>query len=90
MRKVLFGICLIVYSLFGSTDVCARDVISFNGGWEFKKGPFGTEAMQVVQKWSGDWEKVEIPHTWNAKDMQVKEASFYEGALPTCHILQIL
>ena len=79
MRKVLFGICLIVYSLFGSTDVCARDVISFNGGWEFKKGPFGTEAMQVVQKWSGDWEKVEIPHTWNAKDMQVKEASFYEG-----------
>ena len=41
MRKVLFGICLIVYSLFGSTDVSARDVISFNGGWEFKKGPFG-------------------------------------------------
>lgn len=79
MRKVLFGICLIVYSLFGSTDVCARDVISFNSGWEFKKGPFGTEAMQVAQKWSGDWEKVEIPHTWNAKDMQVKEASFYEG-----------
>ena len=38
MRKVLFGICLIVYSLFGSTDVSARDVISFNGGWEFKKG----------------------------------------------------
>lgn len=79
MRKVLFGICLIVHSLFGSTDVSARDVISFNGGWEFKKGPFGTEAMQVAQKWSGDWEKVEIPHTWNAKDMQVKEASFYEG-----------
>ena len=79
MRKVLFGICLIVYSLLGSTDVSARDVISFNGGWEFKKGPFGTEAMQVAQKWSGDWEKVEIPHTWNAKDMQVKEASFYEG-----------
>jgi len=51
MRKVLFGICLIVYSLFGSTDVCARDVISFNSGWEFKKGPFGTEAMQVAQKW---------------------------------------
>lgn len=79
MRKVLFGICLIVYSLFGSTDVSARDVISFNGGWEFEKGPFGTEAMQVAQKWSGNWEKVEIPHTWNAKDMQVKEASFYEG-----------
>ena len=51
MRKVLFGICLIVYSLFGSTDVSARDVISFNGGWEFEKGPFGTEAMQVAQKW---------------------------------------
>lgn len=40
MRKVLFGICLIVYSLLGSTDVSARDVISFNGGWEFKKGPW--------------------------------------------------
>ena len=27
----------------------------------------------------GKWETVNLPHTWNAKDMQVKAASFYEG-----------
>ena len=25
------------------------------------------------------WSEVEIPHTWNAKDMQVQANSFYEG-----------
>ena len=57
----------------------ARDVTSFNDGWEFKKGPFAIDAMQVAAKWNADWEQVTVPHTWNADDMQKKTNSFYAG-----------
>lgn len=75
LHYVFLFACLLLIS----AQVSSREVTSFNAGWEFKKGPFAEEVMQAAQKWNGSWEKVEIPHTWNAKDMQVKEASFYEG-----------
>lgn len=28
-------------------DTSARDVISFNTGWQFKKGPFSTDPMRA-------------------------------------------
>lgn len=46
-----------------------RVEISFNDGWAFKK----TEATA-----NQAWEKVKIPHTWNATDMQ-NTKDFYEG-----------
>lgn len=78
-NKTLF--LLVVLLMLGISDkVDARDVTSFNDGWEFKKGPFSKEAMQVAQKWNADWQEVTIPHTWNADDMQKKASAFYEGA----------
>lgn len=55
----------------------AREVTPFNNGWEFKKGPFPTDAMQTAARWNADWEQVNVPHTWNADDMQKKTNSFY-------------
>lgn len=57
-----------------------RIVQSFNDGWVFKKAPAGDEWVVEVPRWAGGWEKVEIPHTWNAQDMQVKANDFYQGA----------
>ena len=57
----------------------AREVTPFNNGWEFKKGPFPTDAMQTDARWNADWEQVNVPHTWNADDMQKKTNSFYAG-----------
>lgn len=57
----------------------AREVTSFNNGWEFKKGPFTTDAMQTAARWNADWEQVNVPHTWNADDMQKKTNNFYAG-----------
>lgn len=59
----------------------AREVTPFNNGWEFKKGPFPTDAMQTAARWNADWEQVNVPHTWNADDMQKKTNSFYAGEL---------
>lgn len=70
-------IALLMLGISGKID--AREVASFNDGWEFKKGPFSKETMQAVQKWNSDWQEVSIPHTWNADDMQKQASAFYEG-----------
>ena len=57
-----------------------RKVESFNSGWSFKKAPAEKELAINAPKWDKGWLEVEIPHTWNAKDMQVQANSFYEGA----------
>lgn len=57
-----------------------RKVESFNSGWSFKKAPAEKELAVNAPKWDKGWSEVEIPHTWNAKDMQVQANSFYEGA----------
>lgn len=56
-----------------------RQVSSFNNDWLFKKGPFPSEMLNAVQRWNAGWKEVELPHTWNATDMQVKADDFYEG-----------
>ncbi|WP_293707125.1 glycoside hydrolase family 2 protein [uncultured Parabacteroides sp.] len=57
-----------------------RKVESFNSGWSFKKAPVEKELALNAPKWESGWSEVEIPHTWNAKDMQVQAYNFYEGA----------
>ena len=57
-----------------------RKVESFNSGWSFKKAPAEKELAINAPKWDKGWSELEIPHTWNAKDMQVQANSFYEGA----------
>ena len=51
-------------------SVHARQTLSFNEGWEFKKGPFAEDVMKSSSQWNGQWESVTITNTWNAQDMQ--------------------
>lgn len=64
--------------LFATTSM-ARQVSSFNDGWEFKRGPFPADAFRSASVWQGKWERVNIPHTWNAVDMQTRYNNFYQG-----------
>ncbi|MDR1738188.1 MAG: beta-galactosidase [Candidatus Symbiothrix sp.] len=50
-----------------------RETVPFNDGWQFKK------PENLLQTTSDTWQQVDIPHTWNAEDMQVKKNIFYEG-----------
>lgn len=79
MKQLLFLFCAAAASLLGGHDAHAREVTSFCNGWEFKKGPISTEPVKAVAAWNGKWEAVEIPHTWNATDMQTKYNDFYAG-----------
>lgn len=76
-RWLLYGLI----GVFGFTGVMAqgRDVRSFNEGWLFKKGPFTEDPVKFRASWAQGWKNVEIPHTWNAKDMQLQHNAFYAG-----------
>ena len=54
----------------------SREVISFNQDWAFKKGPFTTDLLQYGNVFSGTWQSIAVPHTWNSKDMQVRNDRF--------------
>lgn len=80
MRKLSYLIIACLCLCSSIFPLMARQVTAFNTGWQFKKGPFAADPMRAASQWDGKWEAVEIPHTWNAKDMQVQSGSFYEGA----------
>ncbi len=73
IRNLYTTICLIlIFTCYINTANAQslRQNLAFNTDWLFKKTNEG-----VVQK---DWEKVTLPHTWNASDMQTTK-DFYEG-----------
>lgn len=57
----------------------AREIRPFNEGWSFKRGPFPSDPVRYEDYMDKPWDIVDVPHTWNAADMQTKANSFYEG-----------
>ncbi|KAA6352374.1 Beta-galactosidase [termite gut metagenome] len=64
----------LVSSIICFLSIQGREVTAFNDGWLFKK------AESFPQRLNNTWQPVNIPHTWNAEDMQVKKNIFYAGA----------
>ncbi|WP_343556827.1 glycoside hydrolase family 2 TIM barrel-domain containing protein [Sphingobacterium sp.] len=70
IKKIFYPLILIGILLL---NVQARTVVPFNTSWTFKKGPFSTSSLDYNQLFEGKWQLVNLPHTWNANDMQTKE-----------------
>ena len=51
-----------------------REVVSLNNKWAFSK-----KAGSVPKKMPFLWEKVNLPHSWNAKDGQDGGGDYYRG-----------
>lgn len=80
LEKMNIRFIFILFAFLGQVlGLSAREITSFNEGWLFKRGPFSNVPEKTAAQWLGKWETVSLPHTWNAKDMQVKAASFYQG-----------
>ena len=79
MKKRVLGLLFMFASLGLSLRAEGRIVESFNAGWFFKKAPASNELAVNVPKWESGWKAVEIPHTWNAQDMQLSFDNFYAG-----------
>lgn len=54
--------------------ISGRQTISLNKGWLFKKDSIEIKKDSNVN----NWQKVNLPHTWNAKDIQLGKG-FYTG-----------
>ncbi|WP_163325421.1 glycoside hydrolase family 2 protein [Draconibacterium mangrovi] len=76
--KNVITLILVLFSIYSSFSQ-GRKTYSFNEEWEFKKGPFSENPVMLLNSWEQKWQKVTIPHTWNAKDMQEKHNAFYAG-----------
>ncbi|WP_333626957.1 glycoside hydrolase family 2 TIM barrel-domain containing protein [Sphingobacterium siyangense] len=70
IKKIFYTLIFIGIQLL---NVQARTVVPFNTSWTFKKGPFSTSTLDYNQLFEGKWQLVNLPHTWNANDMQTKE-----------------
>lgn len=72
MKKIF----ILSFSLFLTLTLFARSVQNFNDNWQFKKGPFSeSKARLVSNNLESGWQDVQLPHTWNAKDMQTPLAN---------------
>ena len=79
MCKKRWTIIVLSLCLCGSVVAQGRITRAFTEGWEFKKGPFTEDPLRFRVLWEKGWEKVKLPHTWNARDMQVRHNDFYAG-----------
>ncbi|MCS4167639.1 beta-galactosidase [Sphingobacterium paramultivorum] len=70
IKKIFYTLIFIGILLL---NIQARTVVPFNTSWTFKKGPFSTSTLDYNQLFEGKWQLVNLPHTWNANDMQAKE-----------------
>ncbi|MDH5828198.1 sugar-binding domain-containing protein [Sphingobacterium faecium] len=70
------AVIILTFLTIMASIATAREVIAFNQDWAFKKGPFTTDVLQYGNVFSGSWQVVSVPHTWNAKDMQVRNDRF--------------
>jgi beta-galactosidase len=59
--------------------LAARSVAPFNDGWSFKKGPFNPDRVLFGETFDAGWKAVQVPHTWNAADMQTAKNDYYAG-----------
>lgn len=80
MNKRVLSLTLLLACFCLAIQAEGRIVESFNSGWVFKKAPVGKDLAVNAPKWESGWIDVEIPHTWNAKDMQIQFNDFYEGS----------
>ncbi|MDR1370870.1 MAG: beta-galactosidase [Dysgonamonadaceae bacterium] len=69
IKNLLF---LLFISVTTTLSANGRDVKTFNDNWLFKKA-------ENLPKVDDSWVSVNIPHTWNAEDMQIKKTIYYAG-----------
>src|SRR6478672_8536027 len=69
--KILY--ILVAFSITYSALAQERASILLNSNWSFHKGELLSNSSQNT------WEKVSLPHTWNASDVMDDEPGYYRG-----------
>ena len=82
MKKIIIIIGLLIGTV---PSLMAQQSIRLNKGWEFLKGDLGGiwEAVRPVKEGNPEsvplWEKVNLPHCFNAQDAVDPDVNYYQG-----------
>lgn len=82
LNKVLLAAFFFV---IGVNAIIAQQSISLNNGWEFLKGDMGgiwevvRPAVPASPETLPIWQKVTLPHSWNAFDAVDPDINYYQG-----------
>ncbi|MDR2129696.1 MAG: beta-galactosidase [Odoribacteraceae bacterium] len=76
-KKQMFLLLFLAGTTVARVD--GRSVQPFNDGWQFKQGPFAANEVKAPAFMETGWDAVTLPHTWNARDMQVQHNAYYAG-----------
>lgn len=82
MRRILIIVGLLISSF---STLMAQQSTRLNQGWEFLKGDLGGiwEAVRPVKEGNPEsvplWEKVSLPHCFNATDAVDPDVNYYQG-----------
>jgi beta-galactosidase len=68
---------LLALLLLAGPAAAQRVVQSINSNWLFRKDSLALSPSQVVA--AAGWEKISLPHTWNATDVLDDEPGYYRG-----------
>ncbi|UOQ97013.1 malectin domain-containing carbohydrate-binding protein [Hymenobacter sp. 5317J-9] len=70
---IVWGACLLQLAAAGAVAAQGRVTQSLNADWRFCKG------TAQVPPASAEWQKVSVPHTWNAADVLDDAPGYYRG-----------
>ncbi|MDO9633719.1 MAG: glycoside hydrolase family 2 TIM barrel-domain containing protein [Paludibacter sp.] len=76
MKKGFLLLCLMLL-VTGIVDASPRLKYSINENWRFLRQDVPGAMLEKLN--DDNWQTVNIPHTWNAKDVMDDEAGYYRG-----------
>jgi beta-galactosidase len=77
MKKFKFNYLAIIILALGSVSICnaqSRKIKTLNDGWKFT---LVDKEIEYVSLSNNSWNDVNIPHTWNDKDIQSGDKVHY-------------
>jgi beta-galactosidase len=75
-KKKVYAFLLLLFVCAQAAVSQTRSVISLNEAWEFTKDDFLPGAGDAS---SASWESIQLPHTWNATDVNDDKPGYYRG-----------
>ena len=75
MKKLFLSI--LTLGLFATSNVQAKDIIDINQDWRFIRSDVANGQMRTLN--DGGWERISLPHSWNALDGQDGGSNYYRG-----------
>lgn len=77
VNKLFYSFFILLFCAAKTDAQSTRTITGINDNWKFHKG--GTEYASTPDFDDTKWERVNLPHTWNAKDPFTDNETYFRG-----------